>query len=140
MNLKTVKLLLTFFFLWITTQFGIDIENLLAYIFVLSLGVLHGSNDLKLIGNFSNEKKYTFRTKLSIYVFVVLFSFCLFLIFPSLGLILFIIFSGYHFGHLERFLALILKKVPTLLEAAHMMNMQDMLKMVKLMQEICHGS
>ena len=98
MNLKTVKLLLTFFFLWITTQFGIDIENLLAYIFVLSLGVLHGSNDLKLIGNFSNEKKFTFRTKLSIYVFVVLFSFCLFLIFPSLGLILFIIFSGYHFG------------------------------------------
>ena len=72
MKLNTVKLLLTFFFLWITTQFGIDIENLLAYIFVLSLGVLHGSNDLKLIGNFSGEKKYNFRTKLSIYVFVVL--------------------------------------------------------------------
>ena len=98
MNLKTVKLLLTFFFLWVTTQFGIDIENLLAYIFVLSLGILHGSNDLKLIGNFSGEKKYTFRTKLSIYIFVVLFSFCFFLIFPSIGLLLFILFSGYHFG------------------------------------------
>ena len=95
MNLKTVKLLLTFFFLWVTTQFGIDIENLLAYIFVLSLGILHGSNDLKLIGNFSGEKKYTFRTKLSIYIFVVLFSFCFFLIFPSIGLLLFILFSGY---------------------------------------------
>ncbi len=98
MNLKTVKLLLTFFFLWVTTQFGIDIENLLAYIFVLSLGILHGSNDLKLIGNFSGEKKYTFRTKISIYIFVVLFSFCFFLIFPSIGLLLFILFSGYHFG------------------------------------------
>lgn len=98
MKLKTVKLLLTFFFLWVTTQFGIDIENLLAYIFVLSLGILHGSNDLKLIGNFSGEKKYTFRTKLSIYIFVVLFSFCFFLIFPSIGLLLFILFSGYHFG------------------------------------------
>ena len=98
MNLKTVKLLLTFFFLWVTTQFGIDIENLLAYIFVLSLGILHGSNDLKLIGNFSGEKKYTFSTKLSIYIFVVLFSFCFFLIFPSIGLLLFILFSGYHFG------------------------------------------
>ena len=84
--------------MWVTTQFGIDIENLLAYIFVLSLGVLHGSNDLKLIGNFSGEKKYTFRTKLSIYIFVVLFSFCFFLIFPSIGLLLFILFSGYHFG------------------------------------------
>tara|TARA_B100001094_G_C18151287_1_gene783800 strand:+ start:274 stop:1143 length:870 start_codon:yes stop_codon:yes gene_type:complete len=98
LNLKTVKLLLTFFFLWVTTQFGIDIENLLAYIFVLSLGILHGSNDLKLIGNFSGEKKYTFRTKISIYIFVVLFSFCFFLIFPSIGLLLFILFSGYHFG------------------------------------------
>lgn len=98
MKLNTVKLLLTFFFLWITTQFGIDIENLLAYIFVLSLGVLHGSNDLKLIGNFSGEKKYNFRTKLSIYVFVVLSSFCFFLIFPSLGLLIFILISGYHFG------------------------------------------
>ena len=98
MDLKTVKLLLTFFLLWVTSQFGIDIENLLAYIFVLSLGILHGSNDLKLIGNFGSEKKYSFKTKLSIYVFVVLFSFCFFLIFPSLGLILFIIFSGYHFG------------------------------------------
>ena len=98
MNLKTVKLLLTFFFLWVTTQFGIDIENLLAYIFVLSLGILHGSNDLKLIGNFSGEIRYTFRTKLSIYVFVVLFSFCFFLIFPTIGFLLFILFSGYHFG------------------------------------------
>ena len=59
--------------MWVTTQFGIDIENLLAYIFVLSLGILHGSNDLKLIGNFSGEIRYTFRTKLSIYIFVVLF-------------------------------------------------------------------
>ena len=98
MNLKTVKLLLTFFFLWVTTQFGIDIENLLAYIFVLSLGILHGSNDLKLIGNFSGEIRYSFRTKLSIYVFVVLFSFCFFLIFPTIGFLLFILFSGYHFG------------------------------------------
>ena len=98
MNLKTVKLLLTFFFLWVTTQFGIDIENLLAYIFVLSLGILHGSNDLKLIGNFSGEIRYTFRTKLSIYIFVVLFSFCSFLIFPTIGFLLFILFSGYHFG------------------------------------------
>jgi len=84
--------------LWVTTQLGIDIENLLAYIFVLSLGILHGSNDLKLIENFSGEIRYTFRTKLSIYVFVVLFSFCFFLIFPTIGFLLFILFSGYHFG------------------------------------------
>ncbi len=93
-----MKITLTFFFLWITTQFGIAIENILAYVFVLSLGVLHGSNDLKLIETLNFKKMYSFRSKLFVYVFLVIVSFCLFLIFPSLGLFLFIVLSGYHFG------------------------------------------
>lgn len=103
MSLKSVKIVLTFFFLWIATQFDIRTENYLAYFFILSFGMLHGSNDIKLVGSIQNIPNFNFWTVLIFYVGVVLLAFTVFMLFPKLGLLFFILISGYHFGeqHLE---------------------------------------
>lgn len=94
---------MTFFFLWIATQFDIRTENYLAYFFILSFGMLHGSNDIKLVGSIQNIPKFNFWMVLIFYVGVVSLAFTVFMLFPKLGLLFFILISGYHFGeqHLE---------------------------------------
>lgn len=98
MRFKTIKILLTFFLLWITTQTNIAIENILAYILILSLGVLHGSNDLKLIRKFYKVKNLSFSKILALYILIFLTTFFMFLLLPGIGLVFFIIMSSYHFG------------------------------------------
>ncbi len=98
MRFKTIKILLTFFLLWITTQTNIAIENILAYILILSLGVLHGSNDLKLIRKFYKVKNLSFSKILALYILIFITTFFMFLLLPGIGLVFFIIMSSYHFG------------------------------------------
>ena len=98
MRLKSVKIVLTFFFLWITTQFDIQIENYLAYFFILSLGILHGSNDVKLVGSINNLSRAAYVKIVGLYVMTVAVTFVIFIIFPRIGLLVFVIISGYHFG------------------------------------------
>ncbi|MDJ0645569.1 MAG: Brp/Blh family beta-carotene 15,15'-dioxygenase [Flavobacteriaceae bacterium] len=95
---RSVKIITTFFLLWITTQFQTGIENLLAYIFILTLGILHGSNDIKLIQKFNSNTKYHFKKLLLIYVAIVLTSVIFFAIIPQLALPFFLLLSAYHFG------------------------------------------
>lgn len=104
MKLKSVKIVLTFFLLWITTQFDSKIEDYLAYTFILSLGVLHGSNDIKLARNLNRFRTDSYIKILFIYVGLISASFIIFLIIPKITLILFMLISSYHFGeqHLEQ--------------------------------------
>ncbi len=83
--------------LWITTQFQIGVENLLAYIFILTIGILHGSNDIELLQRRRGADR-KFNAVLSLYVLIVICSVILFLLFPKLALIVFLLFSAYHFG------------------------------------------
>ena len=75
--------------------------------------MLHGSNDIKLVGSIQNMPKFNFWTILIFYVVIVLLAFAVFLLLPKLGLLFFILISGYHFGeqHLEG--KLILSKLAT---------------------------
>ncbi len=90
----------TFLFLWFAINFGDEVEDMVAYFLILTFGILHGANDLKLIesSNSNKSKKYNFLKVASYYVLFILFCALLFYFLPSLALLAFIVFSGYHFG------------------------------------------
>tara|TARA_R110002050_G_scaffold72216_6_gene155473 strand:- start:3475 stop:4275 length:801 start_codon:yes stop_codon:yes gene_type:complete len=72
----------------------------MAYLVILSFGILHGANDLTLLQRPEIKKKST-RNYLKIlffYLSFVLSSVFVFYLVPSLALIVFVLFSGYHFG------------------------------------------
>ena len=112
LRLKSVKIVLTFFLLWLTTLFDSEIENFLAYFFILSLGILHGSNDLKLLGSHNNFKTTSYKKMLFSYIGMVAVIFVTFLWVPKIGLVLFILVSSYHFGeqHLSEKLIVLNKR------------------------------
>ncbi|WP_282043283.1 Brp/Blh family beta-carotene 15,15'-dioxygenase [Winogradskyella flava] len=97
MNFPTFNLILTVFLFWLTIQIGASHEEYLSYFFILTVGIIHGSNDISLIKvltrNTGSLKKY-----LLLYVGVILATIVAFVSFPSLALFFFIIVSCYHFG------------------------------------------
>ncbi|MGB5271990.1 MAG: Brp/Blh family beta-carotene 15,15'-dioxygenase [Eudoraea sp.] len=99
-KLQGATLIATFFSLWLAVYFEHDIENLLAYILILSFGMLHGANDIKLLQVEAKKKSkpYDFLRILAYYIFFVLSVAGLFYLLPSIALGLFILFSAYHFG------------------------------------------
>ena len=94
-----IAIVLSFFGLWITSLFPKELEIILGFILIFSFGILHGSNDMLLISSISNTKtKHPFFKVLVIYLLTVLSAVIVFYFLPIVGLILFILFSGYHFG------------------------------------------
>ncbi|MEY8021523.1 Brp/Blh family beta-carotene 15,15'-dioxygenase [Muriicola sp. SD30] len=92
-------IVLTFFFLWITVNFNIEAEAVLAYFLIFTFGILHGSNDLKLIQQTSSiSKKKFFLRALASYVAVIALTVVFFAIVPTLALVFFVLASSYHFG------------------------------------------
>jgi len=81
-----------------TTQFDTQIENHMAYFLILSLGILHGSNDIRLFNHMKKIKVKGYRKILLTYIAVVLVAFSVFIVLPRLGLLFFVLISGYHFG------------------------------------------
>ena len=69
-NYENIALYLTFFLLWISIQFGEVVEDFLAYAMVITLGILHGANDILILSisplflGFIHTIKYGKRTKL----------------------------------------------------------------------------
>lgn len=98
MTLNSVKILLTFFLLWLTTQSSLVVENFLAYFLILSLGILHGSNDLKLIQKITNVQQQNSGKILFAYASTTVITLIIFIFFPRLALVFFVLFSSYHFG------------------------------------------
>jgi len=66
-NYQNFMLFITFFLFWISIQFGEVVEDFLAYILVISLGILHGANDL-LILSIKEKTDKTFIKNLFIYI------------------------------------------------------------------------
>ncbi len=89
----------TFFFLWITVFFDVQVESILGYFLIFTFGIFHGSNDLMLIQKTTSLTKQTFfwRTLIS-YIAVVMLTVLLFSLIPSIALLFFVIASSYHFG------------------------------------------
>lgn len=98
--MKNWILVLTFFCLWISTKFNPATQQFLAYAIILTVGVLHGANDIVLLKYLSVNKgvKYNPIRALSYYIGVILLVLVLFYFYPPLALLSFIVISSYHFG------------------------------------------
>jgi len=83
--------------IWISVQFGNVVEDFIGYLLVISIGILHGANDL-LILSVKEKVKFFNKKNLFVYLTIVLFCVLLFLIEPYLTMIVFILISSYHFG------------------------------------------
>lgn len=98
-NYKSFTIVTTFFTLWLAVSFEEQTEDFMAYLLIFSFGILHGANDIKLVQSLhKDQKRLTFFKTLLYYVLVVSLGVILFYYVPVLGLLIFIVFSAYHFG------------------------------------------
>ena len=92
----------TFLLFWVSIQFGQIIEDSIAYVIVLSIGIIHGSNDFTIL---KKQKKNTIDLikSTSFYLFLILLCIACYLINSFVAILFFVILSSYHFGeqHLE---------------------------------------
>ena len=74
-------------------------QNLFALVGILSLGILHGANDLKIIAKKSSFQSKTYHYNFFVlYILVVLLGIVFFLYIPKIALLSFVLVSCYHFG------------------------------------------
>jgi len=88
---------LTFFGLWLSTQFSLAVQNYVAYGLILTFGILHGANDMTLISSVTAQKK-SFKPLFLNYLGAVVLVSLLFLVSRGFALLFFILISAYHFG------------------------------------------
>lgn len=104
-RLHDALLVLSIIALWAAIQLPAHVENVLGYFLILSIGVGHGANDVKIY--FRDKKISSSRALFFIvlYAITVLLGFAAFFIIPSIVLAVFIVVSGYHFGqeHFEHY-------------------------------------
>jgi len=97
-NVRNISIVATFLFLWIAIFFEESIENIFAFLLILTFGLIHGANDIKLIEKVEIFKKANFFIVLIYYILFILFNCILFYFIPAVALVLFVLFSAYHFG------------------------------------------
>ena len=90
-------ILATFFALWLAVFFDSVTEDYMGYILIITIGVLHGTNDIRLIRQGSAPNGMRLKPLLA-YVILVLVTGSSFLFVPALALLLFVLMSCYHFG------------------------------------------
>ncbi|MEK9755559.1 MAG: Brp/Blh family beta-carotene 15,15'-dioxygenase [Bacteroidota bacterium] len=78
-------------------------QDLLGFLLILTIGLIHGANDLLIIKNNSNSskinyKKFNFFKTFFTYLSVVFAGLLFFNFYPSIALLSFILVSIYHFG------------------------------------------
>jgi Brp/Blh family beta-carotene 15,15'-monooxygenase len=79
--------------------FSHKFQQVIGFVVIFLFGILHGANDLALYQKINEEKKDNSLKKIILYYVVVVFlGALLFYSFPIIALVLFILFSGYHFG------------------------------------------
>lgn len=97
-KVESIRIVATFFGLWISSYLLGDFDNYVAFFLIFSLGILHGSNDITLIKRAIGTKNLTFLKVLASYIIVIAIGTALFFLMPKLALVLFLVFSAYHFG------------------------------------------
>lgn len=97
-KLQNFNIVTTFLCLWLAVYLPIDFEVYLACFFILSVGLLHGANDIKIIKSIYQQKNLSFYKTLVLYIGVVILGTLMFYFIPAITLLLFVLVSGYHFG------------------------------------------
>ncbi|MFL2600882.1 MAG: Brp/Blh family beta-carotene 15,15'-dioxygenase, partial [Flavobacteriaceae bacterium] len=90
---------LTLFCLFFTLFCPDKAQNIISAIGILSFGILHGANDIKILVKKNSTSKPLLKLLYLIsYIVVVFLGVSIFFFFPALGLMTFIVVSCYHFG------------------------------------------
>lgn len=87
----------TFFLFWFSIQFGELVEDSVAFILIVSVGILHGANDLLILSRGEDNKK-ALKSHLIVYLSIIVLCVLIYLISPFVAIVLFILLSAYHFG------------------------------------------
>jgi Brp/Blh family beta-carotene 15,15'-monooxygenase len=90
-------LFFTFFLFWVSIQFGEVVEDFIAYIMVISVGILHGANDLLILSTKDQKDKKLIKN-LFIYIGIILLCVVIYLFSSFVAIVLFVVLSAYHFG------------------------------------------
>ena len=88
----------TFFMLLFSFLVSEKFQDVIGMILVLCIGILHGTNDLKIIQKFGKTKQKKTFAYFILYVGVVFFGGLLFYNYPQAALPLFVLVSAFHFG------------------------------------------
>ena len=73
--------------------------DFIAVFAVLTVGILHGANDLEILSKrFKGKSNHLYFKFLTLYLLIVLIGMALFFVTPAFALLFFVIFSSYHFG------------------------------------------
>lgn len=99
--LKIIKLRTLIFLVFIGLSYLLpDIyQDILGFLLILSIGVIHGANDLLIIKKYT--RKDSLKSQISYflyYVGLVFLGFVFFYVYPSIALMTFVLVSIYHFG------------------------------------------
>ena len=92
------------FFIILSCLFSVNYQDMVGFSLILSVGLIHGANDLLIIKrNTSSNTNFTQFKSFIKYIGIVLAGLVFFYFFPSFALISFILVSIYHFGeqHIE---------------------------------------
>jgi Brp/Blh family beta-carotene 15,15'-monooxygenase len=82
---------------WFSIQFGDIVEDSVAFVLIVSLGILHGANDLLILAKGKNSKML-FLKHLLVYLTIIIACVLIYLFSPFIAILLFILLSSYHFG------------------------------------------
>ena len=96
-NYENFMLFFTFFLFWVSIQFGEVVEDFLAYIMVISVGILHGANDLLILSTKEQKDKKLIKN-LFIYISIIILCVVIYLFSSFVAIVLFVVLSAYHFG------------------------------------------
>lgn len=90
----------SFLGLWITSLLPESFELFFGFILIFTFGMIHGSNDIMIVNamNENGNEKIEKNNILLIYLVIVSSAVFIFYILPTAALLLFILFSAYHFG------------------------------------------
>lgn len=99
MKIKKYSILISFIGLWLNSFFSDKIQIILGFILILTFGIIHGANDLKIIEKVYFDKLLITKFQIALYYLsILLFTIVLFYFIPFLALLFFIFISGFHFG------------------------------------------
>jgi Brp/Blh family beta-carotene 15,15'-monooxygenase len=98
-KLYKFAVLFSFFALWINVYFSRMSQQIAGFVVIFLFGILHGANDLALYKKIDiQNSNLSFKKILIYYILIIIFGVLLFYNIPTLALLLFIVFSSYHFG------------------------------------------
>ena len=94
-----INILVTILFMGLVPLLSVSFVDIFWGFGVLTVGILHGANDLEIISkNYKGKFNRLYFKSILLYLAVVLLGAAFFFTLPGLALIIFVLFSSYHFG------------------------------------------